>query len=200
MDELIRIADYIVLYGRYVKIPGLYHGKAGLMLAMFLFSKRSGMSVYREFSEDLLDDIQKELSETLPYGMENGLAGIAYAMTYLSNCGLLSFDQNEVFSDLDNKIMATDLRRATDYSVKTGVAGLWVYVQERLRSEQALQSLDKEYIAELKSVVNNHCEPKIQPALTEMLEKPAFSESEYIDHSLGLYAGSAYYLLSHSLT
>lgn len=82
MDELKQIANYILLHGRYQRNIGLFHGKAGIMLTMFLFSQKTGISVYHDFAEDLFDDVQNQLYDNMPIGMENGLAGIAYAMSY----------------------------------------------------------------------------------------------------------------------
>ena len=99
MDELTRIANYLVLHGRYQNNPGLFRGKAGTMLTMFLFSQKTGISVYRDFAEDLLEDIQNQLFDNLPLGMKDGLTGIAYSMSYLANNNILSFDQNEILCD-----------------------------------------------------------------------------------------------------
>lgn len=200
MEELNKIANYIVLHGRYWRHPGLFHGKTGLMLAMFLYARKSSLSVFREFAEDLLDDIQNQLNETLPQGMENGLSGIAYAMAYLSNHGHLCFDQNEILCDIDSKIMSVDPRRITDYGFETGALGVWAYVCERLNSRQSVTSLDKQYIAELGSVLKkNHTSIPGHFSLIEKLHKPEFPVQDYLNNKLDLDGGSAYYLLQYSL-
>ena len=103
MDELKQIANYILLHGRYQRNIGLFHGKAGIMLTMFLFSQKTGISVYHDFAEDLFDDVQNQLYDNMPIGMENGLAGIAYAMSYLANKNILSFDHLHFHFQQDQK-------------------------------------------------------------------------------------------------
>ena len=61
MDDLTRIANYLIHHGRYQNNPGLFRGKAGTMLTMFLFSQKTGISLYRDFAEDILEDIQNQL-------------------------------------------------------------------------------------------------------------------------------------------
>lgn len=201
MDELKQIANYILLHGRYQRNIGLFHGKAGIMLTMFLFSQKTGISVYHDFAEDLFDDVQKQLYDNMPIGMENGLAGIAYAMSYLANKNILSFDQNEILSDIDNKIMSVDPRRITDLSFNTGALGIWIYINERMKCKEVLTSIDGQYIGELKDILKEgYSSNTSEFNLLERLQKPTFSIHEYEKQKLDIDEGVAYYLLKYSLT
>lgn len=201
MDELKQIANYILLHGRYQRNIGLFHGKAGIMLTMFLFSQKTGISVYHDFTEDLFDDVQNQLYDNMPIGMENGLAGIAYAMSYLANKNILSFDQNEILSDIDNKIMSVDPRRITDLSFNTGALGIWIYINERMKCKEVLTSIDGQYIGELKDILKEgYSSNTSEFNLLERLQKPTFSIHEYEKQKLDIDEGVAYYLLKYSLT
>lgn len=201
MDELKQIANYILLHGRYQRNIGLFHGKAGIMLTMFLFSQKTGISVYHDFAEDLFDDVQNQLYDNMPIGMENGLAGIAYAMSYLANKNILSFDQNEILSDIDNKIMSADPRRITDLSFNTGALGIWIYINERMKCKEVLTSIDGQYIGELKDILKEgYSSNTSEFNLLERLQKPTFSIHEYEKQKLDIDEGVAYYLLKYSLT
>lgn len=201
MDELKQIANYILLHGRYQRNIGLFHGKAGIMLTMFLFSQKTGISVYHDFAEDLFDDVQNQLYDNMPIGMENGLAGIAYAMSYLANKNILSFDQNEILSDIDNKIMSVDPRRITDLSFNTGALGIWIYINERMKCKEVLTSIDGQYIGELKDILKEgYSSNTSEFNLLERLQKPTFSIHEYEKQKLDIDEGVAYYLLKYSLT
>lgn len=201
MDELKQIANYILLHGRYQRNIGLFHGKAGIMLTMFLFSQKTGISVYHDFAEDLFDDVQNQLYDNMPIGMENGLAGIAYAMSYLANKNILSFDQNEILSDIDNKIMSVDPRRITDLSFNTGALGIWIYINERMKCKEVLTSIDGQYIGELKDFLKEgYSSNTSEFNLLERLQKPTFSIHEYEKQKLDIDEGVAYYLLKYSLT
>lgn len=201
MDELIQIANYILLHGRYQRNIGLFHGKAGIMLTMFLFSQKTGISVYHDFAEDLFDDVQNQLYDNMPIGMENGLAGIAYAMSYLANNNILAFDQNEILSDIDNKIMSVDPRRITDLSFNTGALGIWIYINERMKCKEVLTSIDGQYIGELKDILKEgYSSNTSEFNLLERLQKPTFSIHEYEKQKLDIDEGVAYYLQKYSLT
>ena len=201
MDELKQIANYILLHGRYQRNIGLFHGKAGIMLTMFLFSQKTGISVYHDFAEDLFDDVQNQLYDNMPIGMENGLAGIAYAMSYLANNNILAFDQNEILSDIDNKIMSVDPRRITDLSFNTGALGIWIYINERMKCKEVLTSIDGQYIGELKDILKEgYSSNTSEINLLERLQKPTFSILEYKKQKLDIDEGVAYYLLKYSLT
>ena len=52
-------------------------------------------------------------------------------------------------SDIDQKIMEKDLRRITDYSFETGLAGLACYVSLRLIGKNEETAFDKSFIDEL---------------------------------------------------
>ena len=201
MDELKQIANYILLHGRYQRNIGLFHGKAGIMLTMFLFSQKTGISVYHDFAEDLFDDVQNQLYDNMPIGMENGLAGIAYAMSYLANKNILSFDQNEILSDIDQKIMSIDPRRISDLDFQTGALGVCFYIEERLKSKEGLMSMDTQYIGELKDILKEgYSSNTSEFNLLERLQKPTFSIHEYEKQKLDIDEGVAYYLLKYSLT
>lgn len=201
MDELKQIANYILLHGRYQRNIGLFHGKAGIMLTMFLFSQKTGISVYHDFAEDLFDDVQNQLYDNMPIGMENGLAGIAWSMSYLANNNILAFDQNEILSDIDNKIMSVDPRRITDLSFNTGALGIWIYINERMKCKEVLTSIDGQYIGELKDILKEgYSSNTSEFNLLERLQKPTFSIHEYEKQKLDIDEGVAYYLLKYSLT
>ena len=171
-----------------------------MMLSMFLFSQKIGISVYRDFAEDLLDDVQKQLYDNLPLGMKDGLTGIAYSMSFLANKNFLSFNQNEILCDLDNKIMNSDPRRITDYSFENGALGIWVYINERLKSTQKLTSIDGMYIRELEDSLRKNgilCE---NIKLIDQLAQPTFSINDYRKQKLNIDGGVSYYLLKHSLS
>jgi hypothetical protein len=199
MDELTRIANYLILHGRYQNNPGLFRGKAGTMLTMFLFSQKTGISVYRDFAEDLLEDVQNQLFDNLPLGMKDGLTGIAYSMSYLSNNNILSFDQNEILCDIDEKIMSIDPRRISDFSIETGALGVWAYINERRKCQKTLTSIDEQYIREIEYLlIENGCANAREFCFWENLTCPTFPFNEYIGQKLDIDGGSAYYLLKHS--
>ena len=83
------------------------------------------------------------------WGFESGLCGIAWGIEYLLANKFISGDSNEVLFDIDQKIMEKDLRRITDYSFETGLAGLACYVSLRLIGKNEETAFDKSFIDEL---------------------------------------------------
>lgn len=131
--ELSNIANYLLLGSSYINDVSLFHGKAGAMLALYSFSEKYHKPIFHEYADDLMQDIYKMVHDNLPIGIEQGLAGIGYAFTLLSNSDIIECDLNDVLYTIDHTIMCHDCRRMTDYTVKTGLFGVWLYICERMR-------------------------------------------------------------------
>ncbi len=102
MKEFEKIASYLLLRSSSVRNIGLYHGKMGIVLTLYIYSKCYGAKVYQDFAWDLLQDIYKEVHDGMPIGLEEGLAGIGFGITLLRKANLIDADLNCVLSELDS--------------------------------------------------------------------------------------------------
>lgn len=189
-----RIADYLLLQSAYMQDVGFFHGKMGIVTALYLYADNCGDEILSDYAWELLQQVYKGIHTNMPIGLETGLAGIGYATVWLCRNGLLEGDLNDILTDIDAKIMEYDPRRITDLSVRTGVGGILLYLRLRQATEP-VTTFDNRYLTELQTLVAGHRMKDTGGKLLTLLSAPTFSESEYIGQPLGIDGGSAYYLL-----
>lgn len=153
MSALLKqIADHHLLRGLFCREVGLWEGKAGMSLFFFLLSRHTGNRWYEEFAGELLDDVCSSLSLHCPITFADGLCGIGWAIEFLKKEGFIEGDTDEILEEVDRQVMERDVRRITDASLETGLAGIAAYVRSRLDSERLVtnyQPFDTEYLEEL---------------------------------------------------
>ena len=194
-DELDKIADYLLLQGGGLPDPGLFHGKTGIVVALYLYAEACRDEVLRDYAWELFQQVYDSVHTLMPVGLESGLAGVGYGVTLLCKRGLLDGDLNDILADVDGKIMEHDPRRMADLSVRTGVRGLMLYLDLR-RSVAPVSTFVGLYLSELQAVAARHGVAQASsPPLLSLLDAPTFSEAEYAGRPLGIDRGSAYYLL-----
>lgn len=118
--EMDKIADYLLLRSSYMQELGLFHGKMGVVVALYLYADAYGDEVMREYAWELFQQVYDGVHTDMPVGLERGLAGIGYGTTLLCKRGLVECSLNDILEDIDRKIMERDPRRLTDMSVRTG--------------------------------------------------------------------------------
>lgn len=147
-----QIADYYLLRGLFCQEVGLWDGKTGMSLFFFLLSHHTGNRWYEGFAGELLDDVCGSLSLHCPVTFSDGLCGIGWAIEFLKKHGFIEGDTDEILEEVDRKVMERDVRRITDASLETGLAGIAAYVYSRLdssRDNNGFPLFDSEYLEEL---------------------------------------------------
>jgi len=195
-----QIANYLMLKTIGLQNVSLYHGKMGVVLALYLYAYQAEKEYINDFAWDLLQDVYKGISETLPVGLEYGLAGIGFGVTLLKKHGVVDCDLNEVLYDIDKKIMAYDPRRITDFSFRNGAWGVSSYIRLRQEVEGKLNSFDSQYIQELQQVLATipvFREGVLHKTLWEDLQAPEWDLSDFYDKPLGIDEGLAYFLINN---
>lgn len=97
MKDISKIVDIILSNTCIINAAGLYHGKAGVALALFEASRHLQ-------SEDIENEAYKLFQEALihsekDFTFENGLSGIGYALCYLINNNLAKANFDEIFGE-----------------------------------------------------------------------------------------------------
>ena len=199
-EKLRKIVDYLLLRSPYMQDIGLFHGKMGVVVALYLYAAKYHDELISEYAWDLLQQIYDGVYSNMPVGLEYGLAGIGYGTTILHKRGLVDCDLNSILADVDSQIMAYDPRRMENLSTRTGVGGLGQYIVLRQSTGEPLRTFDSLYLSELRSIA----EPVIPPCrgtnILNILNTPSFSIDEYIEKPLGIDGGSAYYIIKDTLT
>ncbi|WP_333598259.1 hypothetical protein [Paraprevotella clara] len=196
--EMDKIVDYLLLRSSYMQELGLFHGKMGVVVALYLYADAYGDEVMREYAWELFQQVYDGVHTDMPVGLERGLAGIGYGTTLLCKRGLVECSLNDILEDIDRKIMERDPRRLTDMSVRSGVRGLMLYLDLR-QSVEAVATFDSRYMMELQDTVARNNLPCRALDVMDVLNEPTFPETEYIERPLGIDGGCAYYILKSIL-
>ena len=198
-EDLRKIVDYQLLYSPYMRDIGLFHGKMGVVIALYMYSTKYHDELISEYAWDLFQQIYDGIYSNMSIGLEDGLAGIGYGTTILYKRGLVDCDLNSILVDVDSKIMEHDPRRMKDQSIRSGVGGLIQYIALRKSTGEPFETFDAQYLSELyvtaAPVISNYQET----GLMNILNVPSFSIEEYTEKPLGIDGGSSYYILKDIL-
>lgn len=206
MKEINNFINYIRFYSSYLPSLGLYNGKVGCLLAMYLHGKKHNDSMCLQTCDWLMEDIMDNINESLPLNMENGLIGIAMGITILQSYGGLPVDLNDVLYDIDKNIMRYDPRRIEDTSFRMGLLGITSYIEQRMNCG-IISSIDSQYIEEIKTRCTyynitpyNSIKKSPLSQLIDDLTPPDFIPSDYEHKPISLSSGSSYFLLQSSIS
>ena len=81
-ERLKKIVDYLLLSSPYMHDIGLFHGKMGVVIALYLYSAKYRDELISDYAWDLLQHIYDNINSNMPIGLEYGLAGIGYGTTW----------------------------------------------------------------------------------------------------------------------
>ena len=97
------IVKFLLRYGDTMDVSGLYNGKAGLSLALFVAADY----LRDEYLQDTAFYYLKEVLVTKnnDFGFENGLSGIGYTLLYLIEHKFLDTDYDEIFRTQHKEIL-----------------------------------------------------------------------------------------------
>lgn len=199
-ERLRKIVDYLLLSSPYMHDIGLFHGKMGVVIALYLYSAKYRDELISDYAWDLLQHIYDNINSNMPIGLEYGLAGIGYGTTILYKHGLVDCDLNSILVDVDSKIMEHDPRRIKDMSIRSGVEGLMQYIALRKSTGEPFETFDAQYLTELYATASPIVSVYQDKSIMSILNAPTFSIEEYTEKPLGIDGGSAYYILKDILT
>ena len=199
-ERLRKIVDYLLISSPYIHDIGLFHGKMGVVIALYLYSAKYRDELISDYAWDLLQHIYDNINSNMPIGLEYGLAGIGYGTTILYKHGLVDCDLNSILVDVDSKIMEHDPRRIKDMSIRSGVEGLMQYIALRKSTGEPFETFDAQYLTELYATASPIVSVYQDKSIMSILNAPTFSIEEYTEKPLGIDGGSAYYILKDILT
>lgn len=144
-----RISNHLIINTLLLKNIGLYHGKMGIAIFFYHYSRYSNNSLFSDFANLLIDNIIEEIHNKMYYDLEDGLCGIGWGIEYLISNGFIEGDSSEILFDIDQMIMERDILRVTDFSIMTGLGGIFTYYSYRVQNQGACekqnQIFDKSY-------------------------------------------------------
>ncbi len=122
------ILHRLLLSSSMINNVGLLWGKTGVMFFFMHYYRYTGNTMYEDVALELLDEVEEKLQKGLPVTFESGLSGIGWAVNYLIANTFVEGDSLEICEEIDSKIMETDPRRLTDYTLEKGLGGILLYV------------------------------------------------------------------------
>lgn len=127
-----RLIPHLLLNFHFAPNEGLLNGKMGGVIFFGYYAQYTGKTYFREYAEELLDDIFDRVHENIPINFIDGLCGIGWGIEYLIQHSLMDGDADEVLEDIDKKIIERDPMYINDLSLYTGLQGILMYINARL--------------------------------------------------------------------
>lgn len=149
-----RILPFMLTNYSYASGLGLMHGKMGGVLFFFMYARYIENKIYEEYAEMLMEDIYNEMHENLLVNFETGLCGIGWCIEYMIRNKLIDGNTDDILKNIDEKIMSIDPLRINDFSMKTGLGGILLYVNARIKSYERDMPFDQKYLKELEEKVS----------------------------------------------
>jgi lantibiotic modifying enzyme len=128
---------------------GLEHGKSGVIIFFYNYFRFTGLSVYEDFADELLDEMQNCI-KIYNSDFRKSICGIGLCFEYLIHSRFIE-TENEVMEELDICIMKhVDIKSK---GIDNGLRGAAYYVILRSFADSCL--LEKEFIANLYKLLFN---------------------------------------------
>ena len=128
------LLNYVVLHSfDYPQEIGLLTGQMGLIIVVTRYAREKGLPVLDEVADCLFDNVVRQASAMREIGFASGLSGICWGVEYLTQHGIIPDAGQNICGELDNLIARIDVESFPDYSLETGLLGLWHYVWSRIQ-------------------------------------------------------------------
>lgn len=190
-DFLYRIANHLMMKSPFINDIGLYHGKMGVILFFFHFSRYVNNTLYEDFASELLNDLYDEISVDMPLNLEYGLSGIGWGLHYILQNQFVEGDIDIVLSEIDNKIMEYNLCRMRDETMKTGSKGILCYISKRVFCKNNF--FDSSFVLEIEKMKNKmwFCDLPNDVKLLHLICSSLPENNNILNWPLGLMGGCA---------
>ncbi|WP_278970980.1 lanthionine synthetase LanC family protein [Phocaeicola barnesiae] len=128
------IIHHLIIKSPFTSKLGLIHGKMGIALMFFLFSRKKNDNVYYDFACELLDEIWNEINVNIGIGFSDGLSGIGWCIEYLIQHDFVEGSSNEICKEIDFIITRTLFSEDMSLYSESELIGIWYYMSARLYS------------------------------------------------------------------
>lgn len=148
-DEFLnKLAPYLLLRCQSIEEIGLLHGRMGIIIFIYHYSKYVGCKVYEALAGELLETLCSSLNLNMSYFLQSGLAGIGWGIEYLHQNGFVEGDIDDVLEVIDDKIKEVDISKVKDLTINSGLGGIVHYVIARLYNKDISEQkiFEQEYL------------------------------------------------------
>lgn len=152
--SLQQIANTILLNTGQINNLGLLDGKIGISLFLYHYSQINGNSVYRNYADELLDEVFNNLYDTMPVDFVSGLTGIGWVIHNLIDIKMIDANGENILENIDTALNTFNYSDVlSDTSIICPFCSKGIYFLERRNTEIlenilniSIQSLDQNTI------------------------------------------------------
>ena len=116
-----RQTRHLILSYHFAPNAGLLNGKMGGVAFFGQYAKHTDKAYFREYAEELLDEVFDMVHENIPINFVDGLCGIGWGVEHLIQNALLEGDSDDVLEDIDKKIIERDPLYIEELSLHNGI-------------------------------------------------------------------------------
>lgn len=138
---------------------GLFRGQMGYVIALSKYARQHNIPQLETIADFLCDNVFSRAGALRDISFATGLSGICWGIEYLVQEGILDGNAETYCSEVDDEIMKTDVSRVSDFSLESGLGGLWNYVQARLQGNHRANlktAFDEEYLAKWTEIIESN--------------------------------------------
>ena len=136
MKQLEQIVQKLMINGTLTEQPGLFYGKTGIAVFFFHLARLTGNSVFQEYAMDLIEEVQKQISDKTSAQYDIGIAGIGVGFEYFLQNGFIEAEESDFFGDFDDRMYRAAMNEPySGLSLEGGLTGRGRYFIYRLRGD-----------------------------------------------------------------
>lgn len=192
MKDYNRIINHLIMNSSRLEEVGLFNGKIGIAIFFEYYAKYSNSSICNEFANVLLEEALSSLYKNMTINFESGLSGVGWGVLHLLENNFVEEEANDIFEEIDQKIMEYDIRRYKDMSLETGLEGISYYIHKRIDFSKARnldKPFDEKFIMEWKSIYTKQI-PSDKKILLNIIDRSSIKD-KISEWNLGLHNGCA---------
>ena len=126
-----RITQHLTIYSAQMDHIGLMNGKMGVALYFYHLHRFTKNDNHLAFANELANGVIARLDYKIPRTFFDGLVGLSWGFDHLARNGFVSFDDDDIFTELDQALLEIYTARLFDESFSTGVRGIAYYITSR---------------------------------------------------------------------
>ena len=112
---------------------GLLKGQMGIVIADTRYARTHNIPLLEEAADKIFENIRYKALSLNNINFESGLSGIFWGIEYLVQKKILPGNTQDICLESDDRISRYDITAMTDFSLQTGLLGLWHYVWSRIQ-------------------------------------------------------------------
>ncbi|HEY5464675.1 MAG TPA: hypothetical protein VIJ95_15540 [Hanamia sp.] len=124
-----------IIYSKDNDSCGLYNGKSGKAILLYLMCKSSSDNQFGESALEMLNSVSNSIAGEEQLSFENGLTGIGWAIEWIAQNGFLKINTNDILEEIDDAIYKSVVFGSDkNISLSDGTLGKLLFFLSRYKS------------------------------------------------------------------